>query len=418
MDPPAGATSSTSTGTGDVVRDNYIPLFDGRPSSYREYRKRITLYMKKMRLIKKTPEGIINILTSFTGAVWKQVEHLSDSAPEAEDGFEQVLLTLDRIYQYDSKVEMPRAFEKFFYQVSRGPGQTLMSYVSDHRDAARELEKYDVKLPPTVLGWLLVRRAGLSTEQRQLIMSQVPKDLKPEAVEESLYFLFGQDYKGRSTNEPVRNRNVLTRPRPQTARWARNWRSSSATYTAEDDGGVDDYFEDPAEYDEALKKGPTTRMTTVSTMTPKPWIWTRLRRTRPLPMTKTRTTWSMKRPTPATLMPGGSLQRYVLEGATTRWWHSWTSRLRFLLGKGRASLAFQRDLHLERARDSPARAARNPPSRAANPLLHPAPMPLGVSGVDRLDTGPPSAHALLRLRLPRHPHHLRHSQSVNVKEKP
>ena len=65
-----------------------------------------------------------------------------------------------------------------------------MSYFSDNRDAARELEKYDVKLPPTVLGWLLARRAGLSTEQRQRIMSQVPKDLKLEAVEEALYFLF------------------------------------------------------------------------------------------------------------------------------------------------------------------------------------------------------------------------------------
>ena len=149
--------------------------------------------------------------TSFTGAVWKQMEHLADSAPEAEDGFEQILQTLDRIYQYDSKVEMPKAFERFFYQISRTSGQTLMSYCSDYREAERELVKYDVRLPSTVSGWLLLRRAGLIFEQRQLVISQVSKDMKVDAVEEALYFLFGQDFKGRST---------LRMPLPSLDRWA------------------------------------------------------------------------------------------------------------------------------------------------------------------------------------------------------
>ena len=87
-------------------------------------------------------------------------------------------------------------------------------------------------------------------------------------------------------------------------------------------------------------------------------------------------------------------------------------------GKGKPGLSKGPSSGKGKGQSGKSGAARNPPSRAVNPLLHPAPMPLGVSDVDRLDTGPPSAHALLRLRLPRHPHHPRHSQSVNVKEKP
>ena len=258
MDPASGSTSSGSTGSGEVVRDNYIPLFDGKPSSYREWRKRITLYQKKMKIIKKGPEGVINLLTSFSGPVWKQVEHLADFAPEAEDGFEQVLSTLDKIYQYDSKVEMPRAFERFFYQVGRTPGQTLMAYVSDHREAARELLKYDVRIPPTVDGWLLLRRAGLSAKQRQLIMSQVSKDMKPESVEEALYFLLGQDYKGKTAQESTsRQRPHIPRARPQPpsySRWSRNWRSPSSHAYATEDEPVEDELLEYQDFDEAYEE--------------------------------------------------------------------------------------------------------------------------------------------------------------------
>ena len=120
METAQSSATQSGTGTGDVVRDNYIPLFDGRPSSYREWRKRITLYQNKMVLAKRATEGVINLMTSFSGHVWKQVEHLADTATEQEDGFSIILQTLDRIYQYDAKVEMPKAFEKFFFGVSRG----------------------------------------------------------------------------------------------------------------------------------------------------------------------------------------------------------------------------------------------------------------------------------------------------------
>ena len=254
METAQSSASQSGTGTGEVVRDNYIPLFDGRPSSYREWRKRITLYQKKMVLAKRAPEGVINLLTSFSGHVWKQVEHLAETATEQEDGFITILQTLDRIYQYDAKVEMPKAFEKFFFGVARGNSQTLLAYCAEHRDCARELEKYDVKLPPQVAGWLLLRRASLTQEQRQLVLSQVPQNaLTPEKIEEVMYYLFGQDYRGKYSEGTFRHRAVpRSRTSTATTRWHRNWRSSSTAYVADDEPvDFDDYGED-AENDEVF----------------------------------------------------------------------------------------------------------------------------------------------------------------------
>ena len=163
--------SSPATAAPEVVRDNYIPIFDGQPASYREYRMKVNLYFKKMALSNK--KTAINLLTSLAGPVWKQVEHLADSAPEQEDGFETILKELDRVYQYDARVEMPKAFEKFFCGLSRPAGQTLLHYCSNHREAARELEKHDVKLPDAVGARLLLRCTSLLQEQRQLVLSQL-----------------------------------------------------------------------------------------------------------------------------------------------------------------------------------------------------------------------------------------------------
>lgn len=79
---------------------------------------------------------------------------------------------------------MPGAFELFFY--SRRDGQTLLSYVVEHREALHEVEKHGVVIPEKIFGWLLLRRAGLSFEQKQLIQGRAP-DLTFTAVTEEAY---------------------------------------------------------------------------------------------------------------------------------------------------------------------------------------------------------------------------------------
>ena len=85
----------------DFVKDTYIPIFTNKHSDYREWRQQILLYKRKSDLNKK----------------WKQIEGIAEKAAESEDGFMMILNELDKTLEYNDQVEMPRAFEKFFFEL-------------------------------------------------------------------------------------------------------------------------------------------------------------------------------------------------------------------------------------------------------------------------------------------------------------
>ena len=202
MSTPTVTPSSTTPS--DVTRDNFIPIFTNKTEHYKEWRQRIQLYYKKMVLLNKKKEATINLLTSLTGIAWRQIEHVSDKLCDDDDGFGKAIKMLDACFQYDERVEMPRALEKFFYQLQRRPDQTLLAYTSEHREQLREIEKYDIKLPASVSGWLMLRRSALTPEQRQMVQSQCGTSLDITKVEAAMFFLFGQDYRNRQTDGPSR----------------------------------------------------------------------------------------------------------------------------------------------------------------------------------------------------------------------
>ena len=189
-----------------------------------------------MTLLNKKKEATINLLTSLTGIAWRQIEHVSEKLCDDDDGFGKAIAMLDACFQYDERVEMPRALEKFFYQLQRRSDQTLLAYTSEHREQLREIEKYNIKLPSSVSGWLMLRRSGLSAEQRQMVQSQCGTSLEATKIEAAMFFLFGQDYRGRQHEGTSR----WTGGKGQGYRWQKKHHA----YTA------NDYDWDEADYDQ------------------------------------------------------------------------------------------------------------------------------------------------------------------------
>ena len=235
-----GAASSEGQTVGvETMKDTYIPIFNNSPGDYKEWRSRINLYRRKLDLQGKSKEAMINLLTSLSGVSWKQVEHNVENFIEDKDGFDKVLAVLDKAFKYDDRVEMPRALEKFFYTMGRRGDQTLMAYCADHREALRQLEKHGITTPDNVVGWLLLRRSGLTLEQKQLIQSREPS-LAADKIEENMYFLLGQDYKGRSGDD-----RKWVKGRDRHAHRGHLWRPrTSYGYAAEELYEADD-FEEP-----------------------------------------------------------------------------------------------------------------------------------------------------------------------------
>lgn len=130
--------------------------------------------MAKMKLQKREPEGIINVVGSMTGTAWRLLEYFDVSEAEKPGTLDKILKILDQAFEYDNRVTLPNDFDRYFAGLGRRPGQTILQYVTEHDELHRRLEEHKATLPNSVQGWHLLRRAGLSREQRQLITTQAP----------------------------------------------------------------------------------------------------------------------------------------------------------------------------------------------------------------------------------------------------
>ena len=243
-----GASAATSTSSGmELLKDSYIPIFSNKPQDYREWRQRILLYKRKLDLQNKGKEAVLNVPTSLHGVAWKQIEgHVDTILGKDEGSFDLLIKHLDGMFKYNEDVEMPRAFERFFYGTTRRPEQTLLSYVSEHKEALAEVEKHGVQIADKVNGWILLRRSGLTSEQKQLIMTQCPK-LSYDKVVENLFYLFGQDYKTKASAYQDLSRWKGRRLPSQSgsSRW-----SKSYAYMTEEPYDQEENYEDDHGWDE------------------------------------------------------------------------------------------------------------------------------------------------------------------------
>ena len=193
------STAGSSNPTLDSLstRDSFIPLFSGQHGDYKEWRKRIRIYMMRMNMTKRGHEAILNLVGSLTGVAWKVAEayDLEDLEKKpAEDHFNRLLKLLDAAFEYDSRVQLAADFDRYFVTLQRRPGQTLLQYVTEHDECLRRLSDHKIDLPKAVQGWHLLRKAGLTREQKQLIMIQAP-NLERIKVQEAMFLVLGQDHK-------------------------------------------------------------------------------------------------------------------------------------------------------------------------------------------------------------------------------
>ena len=232
----------------------FVPKFDNTTVGYKEWRKRIQLYAHRQKLQGRSRETALNVLSVLEGAAWRQCEDLELSELEREDGIQTILRRLDAQWQYDERVEMPEAFEKFFFRLVRKQGQSLLDFCSEFNQALRELKKFKIELPQEVSGWLMLRRAALSKEQQLMIQTHIGTTLTLTAVEPALYLILGQDHK--HAHVPQR-RNPLQQ---QQGRWkprqlvhavvdeepedSAAWDQLDQTYYEAEDV-TEDWFDDP-----------------------------------------------------------------------------------------------------------------------------------------------------------------------------
>ena len=90
-----------ATGTSDNVepltKDTFIPRFDNTTAGYKEWRKRMLLCARRMAIQKRESEVRISVLSTLTGASWRQCEDLEVRDLETADGFGRILTRLGAV---------------------------------------------------------------------------------------------------------------------------------------------------------------------------------------------------------------------------------------------------------------------------------------------------------------------------------
>ena len=182
--PTAAATTSSSTPSRPCTEKahEYVPEFNNRAADYKEFKKWVQIYDKKMQLAGMSTETTFNI------------EDLPMADLEPANGTSVLLARLDSVFKYDAITELPADFETLFMHTRRARNQTIQEYTADFDRSLRKLEAHSVKLLNKVVGWFYLRRAGLKQDQRQMVMSTLSAEkLSLETVRKALNFVIGQD---------------------------------------------------------------------------------------------------------------------------------------------------------------------------------------------------------------------------------
>ena len=125
----------------------HIPDFSGKAVDYKEYRKRLTLYEKKMSLAKRENETVFNVLGSLKGRAWDACEDLQMDELEAVDSMQKILARLDGVFKYDAITELPTDFGNFFFGMRRKRSETIQDYTAIFERNLRKLAAHGVVLP-------------------------------------------------------------------------------------------------------------------------------------------------------------------------------------------------------------------------------------------------------------------------------
>ena len=134
------------------------PEFTGtKLSEFKSYRKKVKLWL----LFTRTSAQLqgLRVLSRLTGPAWEM---------PATDGNQ-------RMWRLPIRVNMRRNFSMLWRALSMGPGRKKGERLHDCalrvQSNVRELAKQGVRLPDQVQGFLLLRRANLSTQARIAIMT-------------------------------------------------------------------------------------------------------------------------------------------------------------------------------------------------------------------------------------------------------
>lgn len=104
---------------------------------------------------------------SLNGTARDAVRGISADALKSDDGFDEVLKILDKVYLKDTATRAYCAF-KDFVEYRRSSGDTFAVFIVEFEKRYREVERHDMKLPTGAQAYFLLQAANLTIDNERL----------------------------------------------------------------------------------------------------------------------------------------------------------------------------------------------------------------------------------------------------------
>ena len=181
-----------------------LPHFKSK--SYERYRLELEAW-REITELGKSKQGIAIALSlpevSECNIRENVFDELSIKDLKSEDGFDKLLFFLDSKL---NKEDIADSWEKFeiFEDYRRGKGQSITNYIWEFHQRYNKIKKVGMMLPSETLAFKLLRSAGLSKKEHDLVISDINYTNKENLYEEAKRSLI--KFKGSKANGSTNNK--------------------------------------------------------------------------------------------------------------------------------------------------------------------------------------------------------------------
>ena len=160
------------------------PIFS-KSKSYELYKQEL-LAWSEIKDLDKKKRGVAIALTLPENDESKIREKVFDQIKlddlKKDTGFNTLLEFLDK---HLAKDDLADSLEKFaeFQDLKRAEGQTINEYITVFDSKYRKIEKKNMILPPEILAFKLLRKANITKEEKQLVLTGMNNENRPTLLE-------------------------------------------------------------------------------------------------------------------------------------------------------------------------------------------------------------------------------------------
>lgn len=184
------------------------PLYNPKIKSYELFKQEL-LAWKEVTELDKKKQGVaiaLSLPENDESQIREKVfDQLNLEDLKKETGLKTLIEFLDKHLAKDDLADSLEKFEDF-EDFKRSDGQSVNEYISIFDAKYRKIEKKNMKLPPEILAFKLLKRSQISKEERMIVLTGMNFENKETLYEEakkSLKKFKGETCEGHSSSTPM-----------------------------------------------------------------------------------------------------------------------------------------------------------------------------------------------------------------------